>query len=158
MKLLYFTPSKESLYRKVAKMESKELKKIVRKAEQGFTLIEIMVVVGIIGLLVAVLIPNVTGKMNEARVASARVQIKNVEEALVAYSMKHGGKYPDSLEPLTQETDDEDALLQGGTEDPWGTTIQFEKRGKKRPLITSAGPDGEFGTEDDITNIETKKK
>ena len=139
-------------------MEKCEQKKLVRRAKEGFTLIEIMVVVGIIGLLVAVLIPNVTGKMNEARIASARVQIKNVEEALVAYSMKHGGKYPDSLEPLTQETEDEDALLQGGVEDPWGTPIQFEKRGKKRPLITSAGPDGEFGTEDDITNVEKKKQ
>ena len=139
-------------------MKRDEIKKTVRKAEQGFTLIELMVVVGIIGLLVAVLIPNVTGKMNEARVASARVQIKNVEEALVAYSMKHGGKYPDSLDVLTEETEDEDALLQGGTEDPWGTPLQFEKRGKKRPKITSAGPDGEMGTEDDITNVESRKK
>ena len=139
-------------------MKREEIKKIVRKAEQGFTLIEIMVVVGIIGLLVAVLIPNVTGKMNEARVASARVQIKNVEEALVAYSMKHGGKYPDSLDVLTEETEDEDALLQGGTEDPWGTPLQLEKRGKKRAKITSAGPDGEMGTDDDITNVESKKK
>ena len=139
-------------------MTKEEMKKIARQSEQGFTLIEIMVVVGIIGLLVAVLIPNVTGKMNEARIASARVQIKNVEEALVAYSMKHGGKYPDSLDVLTEETEDEDALLQGGTEDPWGTPLQLEKRGKKRPKITSAGPDGEMGTEDDITNVESKKK
>ncbi len=139
-------------------MNKREIKKIARKAEQGFTLIEIMVVVGIIGLLVAVLIPNVTGKMNEARVSAARVQIKNVEEALVAYNMKHGGKYPDSLQPLTEETDDEDALLQGGIEDPWGNELKYEKRGKKRPLITSAGPDGDFGTEDDITNVDTKKK
>ena len=138
-------------------MKKNDIAKVARKPKQGFTLIEIMVVVGIIGLLVAVLIPKVAGKMNDARIASARVQIKNVEEALVAYSMKHGGKYPDSLDTLTQETDDEDALLQGGTEDPWGTTLQFEKRGKKRPLITSAGPDGEFGTEDDITNVEKKK-
>ena len=139
-------------------MENKKLEKVVSKAKQGFTLIELIVVVGIIGLLVAVLIPNVTGKMNEARIASARVQIKNVEEALVAYSMKHGGKYPDSLEVLTEETDDEDALLQGGVEDPWGNALQLEKRGKKRPKITSAGPDGEMGTEDDITNVENKKK
>ena len=139
-------------------MNREEIKKTVRKAQQGFTLIEIMVVVGIIGLLVAVLIPNVTGKMNEARIASAYVQIKNVEEALVAYSMKHGGKYPDSLDVLTEETEDEDALLQGGTEDPWGTPLQLEKRGKKRPKITSAGPDGEMGTEDDITNVDRKKK
>ena len=153
------SPHSNGVYKeRVDAMEKKELKQAVRKAEQGFTLIEIMVVVGIIGLLVAVLIPNVTGKMNEARVASARVQIKNVEEALVTYNMKHGGKYPDSLEPLTQETDDEDALLQGGIEDPWGNQLKYEKRGKKRPLITSAGPDGDFGTDDDITNIDTKKK
>jgi general secretion pathway protein G len=148
---------KKRIKRKDSEMKKEEIKKIVRKAEQGFTLIEIMVVVGIIGLLVAVLIPNVTGKMNEARIASARVQIKNVEEALVSYNMKHGGKYPDSLDVLTQETDDEDALLQGGTDDPWGNPLQYEKRGKKRPLITSGGPDGEIGTEDDITNVEKKK-
>lgn len=138
-------------------MEMNELKTTARMAKQGFTLIEIMVVVGIIGLLMAVLIPNVTGKMNEARITSARVHIKNVAEALQMYSMKHGGKYPDSLEVLTEETEDEDALLQGGIEDPWGNALQFEKRGKKTPKIISAGPDGEFGTEDDITNIETKK-
>lgn len=138
-------------------MNRKEINQVSRRAREGFTLIEIMVVVGIIGLLVAVLIPNVTGKMNEARIASARVQIKNVEEALVSYNMKHGGKYPDTLEVLTQETDDEDALLQGGTDDPWGNPLQYEKRGKKRPLITSGGPDGEIGTEDDITNVEKKK-
>jgi general secretion pathway protein G len=148
---------KKRIKRKDSEMKKEEIKKIVRKSEQGFTLIEIMVVVGIIGLLVAVLIPNVTGKMNQARIASARVQIKNVEEALVSYNMKHGGKYPDSLDVLTQETDDEDALLQGGTDDPWGNPLQYEKRGKKRPLITSGGPDCEIGTEDDITNVEKKK-
>ena len=95
-------------------MEKKEIEQIARRAKEGFTLIEIMVVVGILGLLMAVLIPNVTGKMDEARIASARVQLKNVEEALVGYQMKHGGKYPDTLEVLTQESDDADALLQGG--------------------------------------------
>ena len=39
--------------------------------------------------------------------------LQSVETALNMYSMKHGGKYPDSLEALTQETDDEEALLQG---------------------------------------------
>ena len=140
-------------------MENKELKKVAQKAKQGFTLIEIMVVVGIIGLLAAVLIPNVSGYMDDARKASTRVLIKNIEQALQTYNNTHGGKYPDSLDVLTVETDDDDALLQGGTEDPWGNTIQYEKRGaRKRPKLTSAGPDGEFGTDDDITNIESKKK
>ena len=48
-------------------MEKKEIEQIARWAKEGFTLIEIMVVVGILGLLMAVLIPNVTGKMDEAR-------------------------------------------------------------------------------------------
>ena len=142
-------------------MDKKTIRPLMRRAQEGFTLIEIMVVVGIIGLLVAVLIPNVTGKMDEARIASARVQLKNVEEALVSYQMKHGGKYPESLETLTQESDDADALLQGGEDaliDPFGTQIKYERRGRKRPLLTSAGPDGDFGTDDDITNIDTKKK
>jgi general secretion pathway protein G len=137
-------------------MDQKELKKVARKARQGFTLIEIMVVVGIIATLAAVFIPNVVGKMNDARIASARVQIKNVEEALVSYNMKHGGKYPDSLDVLMQESDDEDALLQGGIDDPWGNPLHYEKRGKKRPVITSCGPDGEVGTEDDLTNVKKK--
>ena len=72
----------------------------------------------------------------------------------------HGGKYPDSLETLTvSESDDEDPLLEGGIIDPYGNELRLTKRGgKKRPLITSAGPDGEFDTEDDITNVDAKKK
>ena len=58
---------------------------------------------------------------------------------------------------LLKETEDEDALLQGEYVDPWGTEIKYERRGKKRPLLTSAGPDKEFGTEDDITNLDKKK-
>lgn len=138
---------------------NKEKKNALRRAREGFTLIEIMVVVGIIALLMAVLIPNVTGKMDEAKITAARVQIKNIEEALVSYKMKHPG-YPESLKVLTEETDDADALLQGGEGalfDPFGKEFKYEKRGRKRPLIASAGPDGEFGTDDDISNIETKK-
>ena len=139
-------------------MDSKKMEKVVSKAKQGFTLIEIMVVVGIIGLLMAVVIPSTVGYLNDARITATRVLIDRVGNALTTYNMKHGGKYPDSLEVLTEETDDEDALLEGGVEDPWGTPLQYEKRGKKRPKITSAGPDEEFGTEDDITNLDSKKK
>ena len=138
-------------------MEKKTMNEVARRAREGFTLIEILVVVAIIGMLGAVAVPAYMSYLADARITTTRSLIKNIEDACQMYNMKHGGKYPDSLETLTQETDDEDALLQGGIEDPWGTPIQFEKRGKKRPLITSAGPDGEFGTEDDLTNVEKKK-
>ena len=138
-------------------MEKKTLNEVARKAKEGFTLIEILVVVAIIGMLGAVAVPAYINYLADARVATTRSLIKSVDDALVTYNSKHGGKYPDTLDVLTQETDDADAILQGGIEDPWGNELKYEKRGKKRPLLTSAGPDGEFGTDDDITNLDKDK-
>ena len=138
------------------KHESRTAREALR---QGFTLIEILVVVAIIGMLGAVAVPAYMSHLKEARVETARELIKSVETALNMYSMKHGGKYPDSLEALTQETEEEEALLQGDYVDPWGNELKYEKpSGKKRPIIISAGPDGEFGNEDDIKNKEDRKK
>ena len=137
---------------------NKQEKRTAREAlRQGFTLIEILVVVAIIGMLGAVAVPAYINYLADARIATTRALIKSVDDALVTYNSKHGGKYPDTLDVLTQETEDADAILQGGIEDPWGNELKYEKRGKKRPLLTSAGPDGEFGTDDDITNLDKDK-
>ena len=138
-------------------MDKKTLKEVARKAKEGFTLIEILVVVAIIGMLGAVAVPAYMNYLADARITTTRSLIKSIEDACQMYNMKHGGKYPSQLSELQEGDDDNPPLIDGGIEDPWGTPIQFEKRGKKRPLITSAGPDGEFGTEDDITNVEKKK-
>ena len=137
------------------KQEKRTAREVLR---QGFTLIEILVVVAIIGMLGAVAVPAYTSHMKGARISTARELIKNVEEALSMYSLKHGGKYPDSLEALTQSNDDEDPLLKGDYVDPWGNELKYEKRGKKTPLLTSAGEDGDFGTDDDLTNMDKDKK
>ena len=138
---------------------NKQEKRTAREAlRQGFTLIEILVVVAIIGMLGAVAVPAYINYLADARIETTRALIKSVEDALVTYNSKNSGKYPDSLEVLTQETEDADAILQGDYVDPWGNEIKYEKRGNKRPLLTSAGPDGEFGTQDDITNLDKKKK
>ncbi len=49
-------------------------------------------------------------------------------------------------------------MLEGEPVDPWGNELQYELQGKKRPKITSYGPDGEAGGDDDITNYDEKKK
>ena len=139
-------------------MNNQEKRTAREVLRQGFTLIEILVVVAIIGMLGAVAVPAYMNYLADARIATTRSLIANVDVAVKSYNMKHGGKYPDSLEALTQETDDEEALLQGDYVDPWGQELKYEKQGKKRPKITSFGPDGEEGTEDDITNYEAKKK
>ena len=138
---------------------NKQEKRTAREAlRQGFTLIEILVVVAIIGMLGAVAVPAYMNYLADARISTTRALISNVDVAVKSYNMKHG-KYPESLDVLTQAPDDDsDPLLEGDPVDPWGNELKYEKQSKKRPVITSAGPDGEFGTDDDIMNVDTKKK
>ena len=133
-------------------------KRTAREAlRQGFTLIEILVVVAIIGMLGAVAVPAYMSYLKDARIETTRALIKNVELAAQSYNMKHG-KYPDSLDVLKEpKAEDDDPWLDGDTVDPWGNDLIYEKQGKKRPKITSYGPDGEEGGGDDITNLDDKK-
>ncbi len=101
----------------------------------------------------AIAIPNFMRYRQDSRITHTRELILTVETALNMYNMKYG-RYPDSLDDLTKETDDEDALLEGDYIDSWGMEIMYERRSRRRPLLTSAGPDREFGTDDDISNLE----
>ena len=137
------------------KHESRTAREALR---QGFTLIEILVVVAIIGMLGAVAVPAYMNYLADARIATARALIGNVDIAVKTYNMKYG-KYPESLELLTQEqADGSDPLLEGDPVDPWGNELVYQKNGKKRPKIISYGPDGQEGGDDDITNYDDKKK
>ena len=136
------------------KQENRTAREALR---QGFTLIEILVVVAIIGMLGAVAVPAYMNYLADARITTTRSLIKNIEDACQMYSMKHGGKYPGQLSELQEGDDDNPPLLEGEITDPWGNEIKYEKRGK-RIYLTSFGPDGEDGTEDDITNLDKKNK
>ena len=88
----------------------------------------------------------------EARRQATRTSITAIEQAVQIFAMRHNGKLPDSLEELTTGTDDAPGLLkEGAMNDSWGTPFGYTKQGKKFK-VSSAGPDGEMGTEDDLTN------
>jgi general secretion pathway protein G len=100
----------------------------------GFTLIEIMVVVVIIGLLAAVIVPTVISKVDEARVAKTKQDIQSLETALTMFRLDNS-KYPTTEQGLaalvTQPTDPSikhwrpGGYLQRVSKDPWGNEYQY---------------------------------
>jgi general secretion pathway protein G len=124
----------------------------------GFTLIEIMVVVIIIGLLAAVIVPTVIGKVDEARVVKAKQDIQALETALQMFRLQNS-RYPTTEMGLaalvTQPTDPTIKHWQPGgyiqriSKDPWGNDYQYVYpggHGKEYDLF-SYGADGAPGGE-----------
>ena len=123
-----------------------------RRAREAFTLVELLLVVAILGILAAIVIPNIMGGDEKARIAATRASIMAIKQAVQIYAMDHNSKLPDSLDELTTGTDDKPGYLEeGALMDSWGNPFTYQKQGKKFKII-SPGPDGEVGTDDDITN------
>ncbi|MDB6092105.1 MAG: type secretion system protein GspG [Gammaproteobacteria bacterium] len=136
------------------------------RGARGFTLIEIMVVVIIIGLLAAVIVPQVISKVDEARVAKAKQDIQSLETALTMFRLDNS-KYPTTdqgLTALTQQPTDPTirhwrpgGYLQRISKDPWGADYQYASPGthsKEYDLYTLGAdqqPGGE-GVDADIGN------
>ena len=125
---------------------------------RGFTLIEIMVVVIIIGLLAAVIVPTVISKVDEAKVAKAKADIQALETALTEFRLDNS-KYPTSEQGLTalvtQPTDPSikhwrpGGYIQRVSKDPWGNDYQYVYPGThgKEYDVFSYGADGAPGGE-----------
>ena len=129
--------------------------KVFKSARRGFTLVEMLVVIAIIGMLATLAVKNIVPALESSRVTTAEAGCSTLKEACVTYQMKHK-KFPSSLEQLTEGDDpilDNDKALY----DPWDNKYEMEMKGKTRIIIKCAGPDGEMGTDDDI-RTDSKKK
>ena len=137
-----------------------------RWIERGFTLIEIMVVVVILGILAAVIIPRISGKPEQAKRTKAITDIKSIETALSLF-MLDNGFYPSTeqgLEALVTEPASgripnnyqEGGYLKKVPRDPWENPYIYISPGAHGDFdIISYGSDGEEGGEGydtDITN------
>lgn len=131
--------------------------------QHGFTLLEIMVVIVILGLLASFVIPNLMGNKDKADRQKALSDIVALENALDMYRLDNG-RYPteeQGLEALVTKPATQPVLRnypEGGyvrrlPQDPWGSRYRLINPGKVNKIdIISMGSDGELGTEDDIIN------
>ena len=122
-------------------------------SQSGFTLIEVLLVVAILGILAGVVAVNFGGKGKGARIKATRVSIKAMETALGLYEVDIG-KYPSSLDSLRKNDGSANwngPYLSVEPTDSWGTPFDYRVEGNVIKIV-SAGPDLSMGSEDDITN------
>ncbi len=118
----------------------------------GFTLVELLLVVAILGILAGVVAVNVSGHGERARIAATRQSIANIDTAVRMYEVIHG-TFPENLEQLTVGTDETAApLKREALVDSWGTPFQYRRLGRTGYEIRSAGSDQSMNTDKDLTN------
>ena len=113
-----------------------------------FSLAEIMIVVVIIGLLIGIIVPKVTGQLGDATIQTCKANIKQISSEIDSYYLKHK-KFPESLQTLV----DNKILKKKHLLDPWGSEYQYEidKETHAGYDILSAGEDRSFNSDDDIS-------
>lgn len=129
---------------------------IRHQVSRGFTLIELMVVLVIIGVLAALIVPNVLDRADDARVTAAKTDIANLNQALKLYRLDNQ-RYPTSeqgLQALVTKPTSGPAptnwkpYLEKLPNDPWSNPYQYLNPGVKGPIdIMSFGADGKAGGE-----------
>ncbi|ABI57731.1 type II secretion system major pseudopilin GspG [Alkalilimnicola ehrlichii MLHE-1] len=129
---------------------------MARQRQSGFTLIEIMVVVVILGILAGIVVPRIMDRPDDARISKARSDIRAIESALNLYRLDNN-VYPSTdqgLEALVERPTGnpeprnwrEGGYLDRLPKDPWGNDYQYLNPGEHSDIdIFSYGADGQPG-------------
>jgi general secretion pathway protein G len=125
------------------------------RSQAGFTLMELMLVLGIITLLLAAgmkMAPIITKSGKET---TARADIGNLSASILMYQNKHSGRLPSDLNKMVSDGSITENLLM----DPWGQKYMYTVPAKRSKTdkydLYSIGQDGQDGNGDDVGNFET---
>jgi general secretion pathway protein G len=135
------------------------------RRSSGFTLIEILVVVFIIGLLATIVSVNVIGQTDTARLTKAKADLKQLEQGLHLYKLD-SGRYPTTeqgLQALVQAPStgppprkyNPEGYVQKVPEDPWGHVYVYLSDGQQF-VLKSLGADGEQGGEGKNADLDSR--
>jgi general secretion pathway protein G len=129
------------------------------RAKTGFTLIEIMIVVIILGILAAMVVPRLTGRSDEARRSVAKADLESNLALGIDLYEADVGEFPASLDDLSTApsgvTNWKGPYLKKKPVDPWGRAYLYKYPGEHNTEdydLSSSGKDGIEGNEDDVTN------
>ena len=139
------------------------MKKKMNRNDEGFTLIELMIVIVILGLLATLVMPKILNRPEQARRTKAKVDIKNIETALSLFK-SDTGRFPttsENLEAMVKNPGvtgyNPDGYLDEVPTDPWGRKYLYlypSLHGRNYDL-ESYGPDGEDGGSEENADIES---
>ena len=135
-----------------------------RKSQAGFTLLELMVVLVILGALIGLVAPNILGRSDEAKVSVAKTQIRNIMSALDLYKLDNGN-YPSTSQGLQAlvtkpagfpeaKNWKDSGYMQKLPEDPWGNEFLYISPGADGQYdLLSLGSDGREGGTGDAADL-----
>ncbi len=131
------------------------------RPERGFTLVEIMVVIVILGLLATLVVPNVLRSADDADLGKAKADVASLKQTVDMYIMQNRGAGLPTWEDLITPDERGSAWLEGYSEapkDPYGNEYELRvgDRGRRDYEVLCWGPDGLSDTEDDISSRNLK--
>ena len=130
----------------------------------GFTLLEVLLVLAILGVIMSLVVPQLLGRQTEASIDATKLRIRGLEQALRLYALDPSGRFPtssDGLAVLVKQSTRPDPRWKGPYLETlplnaWGKPFEYRFPGNRDRLkyeVISAGPDQAINTEDDITNL-----
>jgi general secretion pathway protein G len=116
---------------------------------RGFTLLELMVVVVILGVLTALVFPGIRRSWAKAQLEAARTQMSSLGSAVEMYRMSEH-RFPPELKTLTEPDLTGEPFISHIPKDPWGEIYKYVIISKRRYEIRCSGADQQPGTDDDL--------